>query len=74
MEAIDRYGLVRGGWMAGGRLLRCHPFVKGGYDPVARHTHWEERSEWSGEFLHRENRRVALGWTAGSGRPHIQKP
>jgi uncharacterized protein len=34
MEAVDRYGVLRGSWKAGLRLLRCHPFVKGGYDPV----------------------------------------
>ena len=34
MEAIDRYGVLRGGMMAAWRLLRCHPFVEGGYDPV----------------------------------------
>lgn len=34
MEAVERYGAVRGGFMALIRLLRCHPFVKGGYDPV----------------------------------------
>lgn len=34
MEAVERYGALRGGLMAFGRLLRCHPFVKGGYDPV----------------------------------------
>jgi len=36
MEAVERYGALRGGWMALLRLLRCHPFVKGGYDPVIR--------------------------------------
>jgi len=36
MEAIDRFGLMRGGLMAAGRLLRCLPFVKGGHDPVVR--------------------------------------
>jgi putative membrane protein insertion efficiency factor len=36
MEAIDRYGVLRGGLMAAWRLLRCHPFVKGGYDPVVK--------------------------------------
>jgi putative membrane protein insertion efficiency factor len=34
MEAVERYGVLRGGLMAGWRLLRCHPFVRGGHDPV----------------------------------------
>ncbi len=34
MEAVDRYGVFRGGLKAMWRLLRCHPLVKGGYDPV----------------------------------------
>ena len=36
MEAVDRYGALRGSLMAGWRLLRCHPFSKGGYDPAVR--------------------------------------
>jgi uncharacterized protein len=32
--AVSEYGLVRGGWMALLRVLRCQPFSKGGFDPV----------------------------------------
>ncbi len=38
MEVVERFGALRGGLMAVGRLLRCHPFVKGGYDPVVKHS------------------------------------
>jgi hypothetical protein len=34
MEAVERYGVLRGSMLAAGRLLRCHPFAKAGYDPV----------------------------------------
>lgn len=33
-EALERYGACRGSLMALWRLLRCHPFVRGGFDPV----------------------------------------
>ena len=34
MQAVERYGAVYGGYLAARRLLRCHPFAKGGSDPV----------------------------------------
>lgn len=34
MQAVEKYGAVKGGWLAAKRILRCHPFNEGGYDPV----------------------------------------
>lgn len=34
IQALEKYGAVKGSYLAVRRILRCHPFAKGGYDPV----------------------------------------
>jgi len=33
-QAIKKFGIIKGGWRGMKRIIRCHPFNKGGYDPL----------------------------------------
>jgi len=34
-QAIEKYGVTKGSWLGVKRIVRCHPWSKGGYDPVS---------------------------------------
>ncbi|MFT8390071.1 MAG: membrane protein insertion efficiency factor YidD [Sporolactobacillus sp.] len=48
-EAITRFGVLRGGWLAIKRLMKCHPFHPGGMDPVPQ--------KWTGIRKKNDNHR-----------------
>jgi len=45
LEAIHRHGALRGGWLTGKRVWRCHPWGTSGYDPVPEERELEVQTQ-----------------------------
>ncbi len=50
LEAVERYGVLRGGALAAWRLLRCHPFARGGLDQVPERHSQPQRAQSTTEI------------------------
>lgn len=65
-ESVLKHGAVKGCFLALFRLLRCHPFCKGGYDPVPEKFFWKEL--FCGKTLQGKNGKSCLTGVSGKDR------
>ena len=40
IQALQKHGIVKGGYLSAKRIIRCHPYAEGGYDPVPEKFHF----------------------------------
>ena len=64
LRAVEYHGALRGSWMAARRLLSCHPWAPGGYEPVPG------TPEHAEEMADRAARQTASGRDDVAGHPH----
>lgn len=68
LRAVQVHGAVKGTWLAGRRLLRCHPWAAGGYDPVPGTPEWAAEQAEQAELFERSGRIDRLTTTTPAGR------
>lgn len=66
LRAVEVHGALKGSWLAGRRLLRCHPWTPGGYDPVPGTPEFAEEAQLQAA--------AAASSTARHGLPHHDLP
>jgi putative membrane protein insertion efficiency factor len=69
MEAVERYGALRGGIMAAWRLLRCHPLAKGGLDLVVK----ADAVRRSSPFISRRDAACRVSRSGDGQAPSLQR-